>query len=265
MKQTRQQDAGFEQYRRERKMRRVQQAGESTLKSTRDNHVTKQIEAAEAMEARDQRLTREVHEFFSDATRTAANIVEKVSAQASEDHVQKVSTEVEQFLQDAIRRAQSFIDLLRRNGPCPEAEKILEAQMQNLVGPLLDSFRSEGTASVADKHVGQDPFLSEVPSSIKAEPKVDLDEHKVAEAASKPASPAAGPLAPATRARGAAKPGAAKPPAKGAAKAKSGPAAHPLLAGIGGDRDKLKKALRLLVDGGIMNRDEAEEIWKQGQ
>jgi len=237
MKQRTDQDAGFEQYRKERKLRRAQNA--AAKGEVREGaSVARLIDAADAKEAHDQQLTREVHEFFSDATRTAASIVQKFHERKTVEHVSKVADEMQEFLQQAIHRAQNFIEKIRAQGPTREAERHVVAQMQNLVGPLLDHFRSIGTAAVADKHIGQDPFL--VPAAD--EERTDIEDHIVAEVAE-------------VGDKSADRPG---PQAKrGAAPV------HPLLGGIGEEPDRLKKALRLLVDGNLMSREEAQRIWSE--
>ena len=42
-------------------------------------------------------------------------------------------------------------------------------------------------------------------------------------------------------------------------------ASHPLLAGIANDPERLKKALRLLVEGGLMAKSEAKRIWEKAK
>jgi hypothetical protein len=41
-------------------------------------------------------------------------------------------------------------------------EERVEPSMHNLVGPLLDQFRAQGTAELSDKHLGQDPFRTDL-------------------------------------------------------------------------------------------------------
>src|SRR5262249_9991042 len=133
---------------------------------------------------------------------------------------------------------------LKAEGPTPEAERHLVAKMHNLVGPLLDEFRSAGTAAVPDKHFGQDPFLVDCTPVQHPKPRAEeakpagaptIDEHIVAEVV--------GPRLEQAR------PAAPEAPA------------HPLLAGIGDDPEKLKKALKLLVEGGLLAKSEAKRVW----
>ena len=234
------QDTRFEEFRRDRKLRRAQAlAHAAPVAQPTHTTVTKAIEAAEAREARDQVITREVHDFFADATRIAASIVQKFSAQHADESSNRVTTEMEVFLRDAIRRAESFIALLQRQGRGPEAERLLAAQMGNLVGPLLDQFRIEGTAQIADKHLGQNPFANAGEPATKRAPDVAprIEEHIVAEVHDPEPEP---------------KRAAARDPRI---------AANPMLAQIGDDPERLKKALRLLVEGGVMSRADAESIW----
>ena len=119
------QDSRFEQFRRDRNLRRAQASAESTEPTHRHTTISKALEAAEARELRDQTLTREVHEFFADATRVAASIVQKFSEKHADEKGGRVSSEMEDFLRDAIRRAETFIQMLRKQGQGPEAEKHL--------------------------------------------------------------------------------------------------------------------------------------------
>ena len=120
----------------------------------------RELEKADAAELADLRLTREVKEFFQDATRTAADIVSKIAELQEAAATEKISEEMHEFLVDAIGRMESFVEHLDKDGGVNEEN--LEPHMHNLVGPMLDSFRLEGTAKLADQHIGQDPFAEEV-------------------------------------------------------------------------------------------------------
>ena len=150
----------FESYRRERTKRRLEEAPRRDLG---DNaNVLRQLEAAEQHEVREQQLTREVHEFFQAATRQAAGIVSHVTESAEEELALSVGREMGDFLEETIRRAQEF--MLHVNDPSRRgiSRQILEAHMQNLVGPVLDGFRYAGDVATAEQHMGQDPFCTEI-------------------------------------------------------------------------------------------------------
>jgi hypothetical protein len=249
-------DTGFDQYRRERKMRQAQ-TGQTQRPIPKGQEVLREIEAAEQREIQQQRLTQDVHDFFADATRTAAQIVQKVSNDHAEQSGNRLTNEVEEFLMDAIRRAQGFIQILQFYSG-PEAERTLQAQMHNLLGPVLDSFRNEGTAQVADKHIGLDPFavsLEEIAdeaaqrsaAGTTTDEPDPIEEHLVAEVAPPPA-PAPVLETPATRAA--------------AHAASQSPTANPLVAALLEDPAKLKEGLKALVRAGVLTRDQALEIYR---
>ncbi len=148
-------DSDFENYRREKIYRRRQRT-QTERPGGNSSDVWVELEAAEEGEIKDQILTREVHDFFNDATKIAANIVSKVSEERKEEVTDRMRQEMEDFLRETIRRASSFISVLGTGDG--RAEATLEPDMHNLVGNSLDEFREEGTASLHDKHIGQDPF-----------------------------------------------------------------------------------------------------------
>jgi len=152
-------DSDFEAYREERNYRRRQRT-KTERPHGAANKVWAELNAQEEGEIQDQLLTREVHDFFSGATKMAADIVSKVTEEHEEEVGQRLRDEMEEFLRETIRRASEFIDVLGEGGE--RGEEILEADMKNLVGRVLDEFRAEGTAQVEDKHLGQDPFMTDV-------------------------------------------------------------------------------------------------------
>ncbi|MHC5065528.1 MAG: hypothetical protein ACYTG5_16310 [Planctomycetota bacterium] len=153
------QDSGFEDYRRERKKHRLNSGPRRDL--GKNSKVLQELEAVEIDEARNQQLTREVHDFFSDATRTAAGIVQKVSADQEHQIEDQLHEEMAEFLATTIRRAQEFVTLIQVTSKPNLAETEIQANMHNLVGEALDQFRAEGTAQLSDKHLGLDPFAQE--------------------------------------------------------------------------------------------------------
>lgn len=148
--------AAFEEFRRSRHSRRL----ENGSRPARDvaASVWEQLEEADNQEVRSETLSREVHEFFADATRTAAGIVQQLAETQEEKSGSRVRSEIQEFLEDVINRAGVFMKELQGQGFTGVQQQELEARMGNLVGRALDQFRAEGTARVEDKHFGQDPL-----------------------------------------------------------------------------------------------------------
>lgn len=160
-------DSSFEKYRRDRTFRRLQNAADQKADSNASS-VLRQLEAAERSEVRSETLSREVHDFFADATRTAAGIVQHISETHEERAGQRVHHEIEDFLHDVIRRAEVFMTALQLNREPGAQQTEMEATVRNIVGHQLDEFRAEGTAQLNDKHFGQDPFIT--PATDAEEP-----------------------------------------------------------------------------------------------
>lgn len=154
-------DQGFDDYRRERKRMRAKIGPQPTALGY-ENSALRELEQVEAQEVRDQQLTREVHEFFATATRQAAAIVEKVARDAQQEAGQRVEQEMESFLIDALTRMNNFVLAVLQVKRGGVAETQMEPKIGNLEGASLDEFRWSGTAEVADKHIGQDPFAIDV-------------------------------------------------------------------------------------------------------
>ena len=255
----------FDDFRRERVQRRAQ-SGSPLRPIAKGQEVLREIEEAESRELQEQRLTREVHDFFADATRTAASIVKRVTELEVENTTTRLRDEVEEFLRETINRAQAFVTMLQLMGATPEAERLVEAKMQNLVGPLLDGFRTEGTAQLGDKHLGMDPFRTSLPPA---------GAKKKAQAA--PAPGVAASLLPATEAprpddhRGIEQHLVAElsrdeePQAKPASAAAAGgsEATQLLLSRIGKDAQKLKSTLKTMVKNGVLTREESQQTWAE--
>lgn len=275
-------DQGFDDYRLKRQRRRMQSG--TPLRPLGDSQDTlRQLEEAEAREAKDQQLSREVHEFFNSATKQAATIVARVAQTAKEEIGERLSTEMEDFLFDALQRMNSFVIQMLQRKQGQVAETNVETHMRNLLGPVLDGFRNAGTAAVPDKHLGQDPFATE-PEAVRGElgsrlqatdanasepdivpaesrspvkPAADLDEHPVAQLlrqdgnAAAPSLPATPP--PVTRTT------ASVPPVKASA-ATAAVASPP-----NNEMERFKEALKNLVRQGLMTRDEARAAWQAKQ
>jgi len=257
-------DDRFENYRRERNRRRLEQGPRRQLGENAG--VLRQIEEAELDEVRNQRLTREVHEFFAEATRKAAGIVSTFAQNAEEEQALAVAREMSEFLTQTIRRAQEFVDMVRASVSPSVSLQDFDPMMHNLVGPVLDGFRHEGTSRTSEAHIGRDPFA--VPGG----------EPEKAQSGAK---------------------GAAQSEAKGGASAPDAPVAEveehlaaELCAGeqdddpdfdttpqsadrdvvfqgwwerVSDNPDLLRTVLKVLVSAGTMTKDEGRAIWRAVQ
>jgi len=259
----------FDDFRKERKRQqaRAPVSGGSVLY---ENKALRELEQVEAREVRDQQLTREVHDFFAHATRQAANIVEKVARDAQEQAGVRVEQEMEAFLIDALARMNSFVLTAMNQRRAPVAEARIEPSIGNIVGDSLDEFRWEGTADVGDKHIGQDPFatdVDEVRRQFRAEvgtteatpPSVPIEEHLVAAVVEEQdETPAGEPAVDDERDAGNGPPPVAAPET-----ARISAAPSPLTApSPSAELERFKAALKSLVLQGTMSRDEARAAWQ---
>lgn len=300
---------GFEDYRRNRNRRRAREGGVRRPTAPGSLDVVQELEMAEARELQDQQLSREVQEFFVDATQTAASIVKKVTKDQEVSHSAKMKDEMEEFLMSTLHRLERFVAVIRKNTNGREATAELETQMQNIVGPVLDAFRHEGTAQLEDKHIGVDPFARELdeaaasgvtedPDSVPGtefeidgdgsgldgfrpqagpvdaagtgtdatdaadtkeirrlddEQGTELEGHILAEMHEEATAARAEPEGDSTQTTQTSAPARSSMPRA---------ADHPMLAALVGEPEKLKKALKLLVQNQLMTRDEALAIWR---
>lgn len=281
----------FEEYRRDRTARRLQD-GQAHRPLGPNADVLQELEAAERRELLNARLTREVQDFFEDATRTVATLVKQVTAEEEQSCAERIRSEMEDFLEDVIRRAESFMQALRVDED-PRAEAHLEPRLGNLVGRPLDAFRHEGTAELADKHIGQDPFKTS-PSALHDE-RVERAEQALAQDAEedtpsfaaapsegrdevdRPAAPSAPPLDPGKFEEDVElqdhlvacvqveEPSLARVESASAGDSDAMPrpaptADLPLLSKLAEDPAKLARALDLLVDSGLLTAEDAAAV-----
>ena len=153
-------DADFEAFRRERNHRRRQT--HTTERPGGHTDVWEQLEERDSNELQEQLLSADVEDFFTDATKLAASIVSKVSDNREEQITGKLRDEMEDFLFESIRRATNMvmsIDWKRAQGI---TEENLISSTKNLNSQEMDEFRAEGTARLADRHFGQDPFNTDL-------------------------------------------------------------------------------------------------------
>lgn len=259
-------DQGFDDFRKQRK-RMQAKLGQPATALGYDNQALRELEEVEQKEVREQRLTREVHDFFAAATRQAASIVERVAKDAMQETGARVEQEMESFLIDSLARMNNFVltVLNQRRGPVAEAQ--MEPSVGNIVGPSLDEFRFAGTADTGDKHIGQDPFATAVEDvrrefreqigqqNAEVEPPVlPIDQHLVAAVQAPEAPVESAPAAAAT-------PGPTTPGRQPAAAPRAAPetdgAADPKV-----ELERFKSALKALVRQGVMNREEALAAWQ---
>lgn len=247
---------GFDDYRLQRK-RMQAKLGLQQNSLGYENNALKALEEVEAREVREQQLSREVHEFFAAATKQAAAIVEKVARDAESAIGSRIQEEMESFLRDALERVNGMVGALllkqQRNPKMAQAD--VEAKIGNL-GASLDEFRWEGTAEGADKHIGQDPFATDLDevrrefrdqlSGMEGEglqqAPMDIEEHLVAAADETRAGDGA------DDAHDAESAGAAAP---------YDPTPTPQQ-----ELERFKSALKALVRQGTMTKDEARAAWQ---
>lgn len=265
-------DTSFDSYRRERKRMQAKLGLATTRPATYDNDALRELEQVEAREVREQQLTREVHEFFASATRQAATIVEKVAKDAEAQAGLRVEQEMESFLIDALARMNAFVVTVLQQRRAPVAEENVEPKMANLPGAVLDEFRWAGTAEVGNKHIGQDPFATDVdevraefraqvpeaPTDQPGESATPIDQHLVAAL-----TPEAAPADAAPDARKDAK-DAKKDAKKDGKKAKASDdeAVDAGMPTPAAELERFKAALKSLVAQGTMSKDEARAAWQ---
>lgn len=271
-------DQGFDEFRRQR-MRKQAKLGTSTAGVLGfENQALRELEQVEAREVLDQKLTREVHEFFMSATKQAATIVEKVSRDAQQEAGARVEQEMEAFLMDALSRMNSLVIAMVHQKRGPVAETQVEPKVANLVGQMLDKFRFDGTADVLDKHIGQDPFATDV-DEVQREFREQISDMAPPPAAG--AAPIEDHLVAAMQGDEDADDEPAPAPAVARRAAPRAPAPAPAAAEHDGDEDaqgeagaqpraptpaeeleRFKSALKALVRQGTMTRDEARAAWQ---
>lgn len=271
-------DQGFDSFRRERK-RMQAKVGPGVRVLGYENEALRALEAVEAREVREQQLTREVHEFFAAATRQAASIVERVAKDAEVVAGQRIEREMEAFLIDALARMNTFVLTVLHRRQSQVAEQQMEPRVGNLVGQPLDEFRWAGTADVGDKHIGQDPFATDVADvcrelreTMKPPPvSASIEEHLVADAGAPDAppdepAPESAPEPPMETAAGPSPEPSAElpqePPTASSAAPETGlpPAAAAPVPQE--ELEKFKSMLKSLVQQGTMTRMEARAAWE---
>lgn len=255
---TRSSDQGFDNFRRERK--RIQsKMGGSTRVLGYENDALRELEAVELREVRDQQLTREVHEFFASATKQAAGIVERVAKDAQVETGERIEQEMESFLIDALARMNTFVVTVLQQRRAPVAEQSMEPKVANLVGQPLDEFRWAGTADVGDKHIGQDPFATDL-DDVRREFRAVADE--AAGTAGKAPAPIEDHLVGQQHPEVETAAATAAPTAV-AAPTESAAAAEPVVEDAAVlELERFKGALKSLVKQGTMTRDEARAAWQ---
>jgi hypothetical protein len=144
-----------------------------------------------------------------------------------------------EFLEATIQRATAFMRLLQQQeGAMGSGVADLSTDMHNLVGHALDRFRNEGTAQLADKHIGKDPFAA-----------------PPAPAAPATAAPATTSASPPKQAAGGAAPQPNDPPMHGKI-------AELLTSRAGKDPETLKRTLKALYQAGVLSEDEARDLYR---
>ncbi len=97
----------FESYRRDRNKRRLREDGLRDLGAK--GEVIRQLEAVEEEATRNAQLAREATEFFADATRTAAGVVQQINDDREVESRERIGGDVEEFLGEVRRTAESCV------------------------------------------------------------------------------------------------------------------------------------------------------------
>ena len=253
----------FDDFRKERQRARSRQATapKDGHPPGYENKALKELEEVEKREVLEHRLTREVHDFFQTATAQAAGIVERVARTAQEETGARVEQEMEAFLMDALARMNAFVVAALQQRRAPVAEEEMEPRVGRLVGQVLDDFRWEGTAEGADKHIGQDPFetdvedvrrefRAQVPENKDAtDESVPIEQHLVAAVTDKESETADAPTEAPQEPVAVEEEDVVEEPTP-AAKAKAA------------ELERFKSALKTLVKKGTMTKDEARAAWQ---
>ena len=259
----------FDAFRRDRKKARAKLGPQASVLGY-ENAALRELEQVEAREVREQQLSREVHDFFAEATKQAATIVEKVSHDAEQEIDVQLQEEMHSFLVDALGRMNSLIvSTMNQPENAQLAETQIEPDLKLLVGPELDGFRYAGTPATRDAHIGQDPFAVDVedvqaefrdvvaamePQEAVEDEAETIETHLVAEAAQDAAEPQ---LEEAEDTAG------YEPVSEAAPEADCDdeqPEDEPELS-VEEELEQFKGALKALVRQGVMKRDEAQAAW----
>ncbi len=245
---------GFEDYRRQRERLRRKGVGDRRPLSGPSNAL-RELEAVEAREERDRQLSREMQDFFETATRTAAEIVQKVAESAKLRIDEQLGSEMQEFLLESIARVQDLVSAVLKENSGSTAEEVIEPLMHNLVGKLLDNFRSAGTAH-ADKHLGVDPLQTNL-DDVRREFAAKMPQPRPTDDALTTQTPRVG--------------GKDEPPAGGAGEhatiddhlvAELQTASADKASGEKQDLERFQHALDALVRQGSMSKDEAKAALK---
>lgn len=150
----------FESFRQKRKNRRFKtDGGFSAPVTDAKSKLQRAIEDEERKEMVERQLAREVQEFVEETTRLAASILNQVSSQEAEHHHEQISHEMKEFFQATLNRAEFMLESLRSMESQGAAVAEVEATLANMTTRTLDEFRSEGSESLRDAHIGEDPHL----------------------------------------------------------------------------------------------------------
>ena len=285
-------DAEFDAFRQERNLRR-QQRSQPLRGLGGEADVLREIEEQEMEEARERQLSTDMLDFFTAAKRKAAGIVQHVTEIAEEEASGRIGREVEEFLTTLLERATAFMQSssMQRGGG-NIATKTVEPDMHNLVGRLLDEFRSEGTAQLEDKHIGQNPFETDVEAVAAERRPVDVDEDHEDSAPLAPSPQVVDPLVEAIGSEPEDQPVPAVAPAPvsaprprprepqpreprpsienhlvaevlgGEQQSDAAIDVHPLISWLGSDVEKVGAVLRVLVQHDLIGRDEARSVYQ---
>jgi len=234
-----------------------------------ENPALRELEMVEEREAREQQLTREVHDFFSSATQQAATIVERMANDAVAEADIRIEQEMESFLIDSFARMNKLVLTMLEKRRGSGGEEKLEPKVTNLGGQQLDEFRWEGTAELSDKHIGKDPLATDL-DNVRRE-FLDTAEETVSKAApdARDREPTSAPDEPQDQVEPAAPPRSQQQqperqqPAQDEAEGGEASDEEPMtMVSPADELERFKQALKSLVRQGTMSRDEAQAAWQ---
>lgn len=253
--------SSFERFRRERAAKgQVRSVGSG---SSVANEALRELEAYENKEMEEERLRSEVTEFFDQANRQAAVLVDKVARAEREQSSSQLSEEMQAFLSETMRRMTQLVTRVMNSDPTGRiAEANLDASMSTITGPVLDGFRQEGTSETSVNHIGKNPLAVDLaalrreidailaeegpaPEVVPEKPlraMVDVEAHPIVDLMKHEGTPA------------------------GKADSASTPEATPSGASVGKpafDQEtiRFREVLRGLVRKGLMSEEEARSAW----
>ncbi|MFN0204730.1 MAG: hypothetical protein ACKVS6_00265 [Planctomycetota bacterium] len=106
----------FDQFRKNHEVRRLQERLTDRLRVARDE-ISQKIACAEEAEAIERRVISEMREFFTEATRLAAQVLAEIHKKRSAELDAKIDFEIETFFEETKRVALDTLGDMRASKP----------------------------------------------------------------------------------------------------------------------------------------------------